>query len=162
MPDPLFPAPDTVQVRPARRDDIPFLVDANAAMAAETESKTLDRARLQRGVSAVFDEPRRGFYLVAEHAGAVAGCLLITYEWSDWRDGDWWWIQSVYVLPEQRRHGVFRALYRAVEARARATERVIGLRLFVENDNLRAQQTYAALGMEAESYRMYRAGFVRD
>lgn len=149
-----------IHTRAATRDDIAFLVDANAAMAQETENKTLDRERLTRGVAAVFDEPRRGFYRIAEHEGVAVGSLLVTYEWSDWRDGDWWWIQSVYVLPQARRLGVFRALYADVDAQARATAGVIGLRLYVEWENARAQQTYASLGMEQEHYHMYARPFV--
>lgn len=151
---------DETQVRPATREDIAFLVEANAALAWETEGKRLDCKLLAQGVSAVFDEPRRGFYLIAERDGVAAGCLLITYEWSDWRNGDWWWIQSVYVRSELRRQGVFRSLYRHVEAAARAAPRVAGLRLFVEWENERAQRTYAALGMQQEHYHMYRTGFV--
>jgi GNAT superfamily N-acetyltransferase len=150
----------SITIRNAERKDIPFLVECNAAMALETEHKTLDREVLARGVTAVFDDPRRGFYLVAEHEGEPAGCLLMTYEWSDWRNGDWWWFQSVYVVPAGRRAGVFRALYAEVERRARATPDVIGLRLYVERDNVRAQRTYASLGMEEEAYRMYARGFV--
>lgn len=149
-----------IRTRAATRDDIAFLVDANAAMALETESKTLDRERLTRGVAAVFDQPRRGFYRIAEHEGVAVGSLLVTYEWSDWRDGDWWWIQSVYVLPQARRLGVFRALYADVDAQARATAGVIGLRLYVEWENARAQQTYASLGMEQEHYHMFARPFV--
>jgi len=146
-------------IRAATRDDIAFLVDANASMAWETEHKALDRDVLARGVTAVFDEPRRGFYRIAERDGHAAGCLLITYEWSDWRNGDWWWIQSVYVSPDDRRHGVFGALYRDVESAARA-QGAVGLRLYVEWENERAQRTYAALGMMQEHYHMYRTGFV--
>lgn len=145
-------------IRPATRTDVPFLVAGNAAMARETEGKALDRDVLKRGVDAVFADPRRGFYLVAEHAGEAVGCLLVTFEWSDWRNGDWWWIQSVYVSPAQRRHGVFRALYAETERRARAAG-TVGLRLYVERDNARAQATYRALGMEEEPYRMLRRGF---
>lgn len=150
----------SVTIRTATNNDVQFLVACNAAMALETEHKTLDRDVLERGTQAVFDDPRRGFYLVAEHAGEPAGCLLITYEWSDWRCGDWWWFQSVYVTPTQRRHGVFRALYAEVERRARATMDVIGLRLYVESGNTRAQQTYASLGMQDEPYKMLRRSFV--
>lgn len=148
-----------ITIRAATRDDIAFLVDANASMAWETEHKRLDRDLLGRGVAAVFDEPRRGFYRVAERDGQAAGCLLITYEWSDWRNGDWWWIQSVYVSPQARRGGVFGALYRDVESQARA-HGAVGLRLYVEWENERAQRTYAALGMQQEHYHMYRTGFV--
>jgi GNAT superfamily N-acetyltransferase len=149
-----------ITIRNAERPNIPFLVECNAAMAMETEHKTLDRDVLARGMAAVFDDPRRGFYLIAEHEGEPAGCLLITYEWSDWRNGDWWWFQSVYVVPAARRAGVFRALYAEVERRARATPDVIGLRLYVERDNVRAQRTYASLGMEEEAYRMFARSFI--
>ena len=148
-----------LSVRTATRNDLAFLVHANASMAQETEGKELDRALLTRGVGAVFDEARRGFYLIAELDGVAVGCLLITTEWSDWRCGDWWWIQSVYVLPQARRHGVFRALYAHVEAQARATEGVVGLRLYVEWENERAQQTYKALGMEQEHYHLFRRNY---
>ncbi|HEY9112875.1 MAG TPA: GNAT family N-acetyltransferase [Rhodanobacteraceae bacterium] len=148
-----------ITVRTADPGDIPFLVDCNAAMALETEHKALARDVLLRGTRAVFDDPRRGFYLVAEQNGESAGCLLITYEWSDWRNGDWWWFQSVYVTPAARRGGVFRALYAEVERRARAAG-AVGLRLYVECDNARAQQTYVSLGMEEEPYRMLRRGFI--
>jgi GNAT superfamily N-acetyltransferase len=144
-----------ITVRLACAADIDALVEFNAAMAQETEAKTLDPAALRAGVAAVLAESRRGFYLIAECAGKTAGCLMITYEWSDWRNGDWWWLQSVYVRPEHRRGGVFRALYAEVERRAAATG-AVGLRLYVERDNRRAQQTYAALGMGEESYRLYR------
>ncbi len=149
-----------IEVRAATPDDIPFLVECNMAMALETEHKTLDRAVLTRGTHAVFDDPRRGFYLIAEREGGPAGCLLVTFEWSDWRDGDWWWFQSVYVVPRARRSGIFRALYAEVERRARAASHVIGLRLYVERDNAHAQRTYLSLGMEEEPYRMFRRGFV--
>jgi len=144
-----------VSVREARAPDIDALVDFNAAMALETESKTLDRTVLQAGVRAVFDEPRRGFYLVAEVGGITAGCLLVTYEWSDWRNGEWWWLQSVYVAKAQRRHGVFRALYAEVERRVADREDVVGVRLYVERDNAYAQRTYEALGFSEDAYRMY-------
>ncbi|WP_414717223.1 GNAT family N-acetyltransferase [Tahibacter sp.] len=149
-----------IRIRAATRGDIAFLVDANAAMALETEDKPLDRERLTRGVTSVFADARRGFYRIAEHEGRPVGCLLVTYEWSDWRDGDWWWIQSVYVMPDARRLGVFRAMYAQVEADARATAGVIGLRLYVEWENERAQRTYAALGMTQEHYHMFARPFV--
>jgi ribosomal protein S18 acetylase RimI-like enzyme len=142
-------------VRSATAADIDVLVQFNAAMALETEAKTLDPKVLQAGTAAVFAEPHRGFYLIAEQVGQVAGCLMITYEWSDWRNGDWWWLQSVYVRPEHRRGGVFRALYAEVERRASARADVVGVRLYVEKDNRRAQNTYAALGMHDEQYRIY-------
>ena len=148
-----------IVIRAAEVADIPFLVECNAAMALETEHKTLDHDVLMRGTQAVFDDSRRGFYLVAEYDGQPAGCLLVTYEWSDWRNGDWWWFQSVYVAKAARRTGVFRALYADVERRARAAG-AVGMRLYVERDNERAQQTYASLGMDEEPYKMLRRGFI--
>ena len=148
-----------ITIRNATRDDVAFLVDCNIAMAWESEKKELDRDVLTRGVLAVFDHPERGFYIVAERDGARVGSLLVTHEWSDWRNGGWWWIQSVYVVPDARRSGVFSAMYRAIDARARQTAGVVGLRLYVEKDNARAQATYAALGMEPAYYSLYQAEF---
>jgi len=147
-----------IAIRTACRADIPALVEWNAAMARETEGKTLDHALLARGVAAVLEEPRRGFYLVAETGGAALGGLLVTYEWSDWRNGDFWWIQSVYVTPAARRGGVFRALHAEVERRARAAA-AVGLRLYVETANVRAQTTYERLGMQRCHYLMYERAF---
>lgn len=150
-----------ILVRPATPADMPDLCAWNAAMAWETERKTLEPARLQRGVAGVLAQPARGFYLLAESAGAAVGCLLVTYEWSDWRCGDFWWIQSVYVVATARRHGVFRALYAAAEQRARGAG-AVGLRLYVETGNLAAQATYEGLGMRRCHYAMYEAGFVTE
>lgn len=148
-----------IHIRAATRADIAFLVQSNAAMARETEQRQLDLALLERGVSGVFDQSSRGVYRIAERDGHAAGCLLLTREWSDWRNGDWWWIQSVYVGEEHRRHGVFGALYRSVAAEARAAG-AVGLRLYVEWENERAQRTYETLGMAREHYHMYRVGFI--
>lgn len=115
-----------VVVRAATVADVHAIVAFNAAMAIETESKTLPPEILRAGVNAVFADPRRGFYRMAEVDGVVAGCLMITFEWSDWRNGDWWWLQSVYVSPECRRHGVFRAMYDHIETSARTTPGVVG------------------------------------
>jgi GNAT superfamily N-acetyltransferase len=147
--------PSPLVVRNATAADIDRLVQFNAAMASETEAKTLDPVVLRAGVAAVLAEARRGFYLIADHERDVAGCLMITYEWSDWRNGDWWWLQSVYVRPEHRRAGVFRALYAEVERLATARTDVVGVRLYVERDNAHAQRTYQSLGMREDAYRMY-------
>ena len=144
-----------IRVRTARADDLETLADFNAAMARETENKTLDPIVLRAGVARVLAEPARGFYLVAEVDATVVGCLMVTFEWSDWRNGDWWWLQSVYIAPEYRRHGVFRALYAEVERCAAARADVVGIRLYVEQGNVRAQRTYVALGMHEDHYRMY-------
>lgn len=148
-----------VHVRPATASDIPFLVDCNAAMALETERKTLDRHVLTSGTQAVFADTARGFYRIAERDGEALGCLLVTHEWSDWRNGNWWWIQSVYVIPSARRSGVFRALYANIETLARASDGVVGLRLYVEKENNAAQSTYAALGMCDSGYRLLERSF---
>jgi ribosomal protein S18 acetylase RimI-like enzyme len=149
-----------VQVRLAAIEDAEFLVSGNARMALETEDLSLDLERLRRGVRAVFDDPARGFYLIAEASGAPVGQMMITYEWSDWRDGVFWWIQSVYTLPESRRRGVFRALYSYAEALARRQDRVCGLRLYVESHNGRAQETYRRCGMRETGYRMFEVDHV--
>jgi GNAT superfamily N-acetyltransferase len=150
---------DSIEIRNATRDDVAFLRDCNLAMAFESEQKQLAPDVLTRGIVAVFDHPERGFYIVAERDGAAVGSLLITHEWSDWRNGGWWWIQSVYVMPDARRSGVFRAMYREIEARAHKAAGVIGLRLYVEKENTRAQATYAALGMEPAYYSLYQREF---
>ena len=148
----------TITTRIAIRSDTSHIAQWNVAMAWETEHKALDPGVLERGVSAVFDEPRRGFYLVAERDDEPVGCLLVTYEWSDWRAGDFWWIQSVYVVASARREGAFRRMYEDVKQRA-ADAGAVGLRLYVETENERAQRTYAGLGMERCHYFMYEAEF---
>ncbi len=144
-------------IRAAGEGDVALLAGWARAMALETEHKTLDPGTVARGIAAVLAEPRRGRYLVAERDGAPAGTLMLTYEWSDWRCGDWWWIQSVYVDPAHRRRGVYAALYAHVRAEAAARPGVCGLRLYVERDNLAAQRTYEGLGMADAGYRMYEA-----
>lgn len=139
-------------LRRATITDAATIAEFNRRLAWETEHKRLDDALLVPGVAAVLANPARGTYYVAEADGAVVGQLLITLEWSDWRNGWFWWIQSVYVLAEARRHGVFRALYQHVAAEARARGDVVGIRLYVERDNLRAQQTYEQLGMASPGY----------
>lgn len=149
---------EALHIRDALPADAPRLVDFNARLAWETEHLRLDLARLAAGVAGVFEQPQRGFYRVAEAGGALVGGLLVTREWSDWRCGDWWWIQSVYVVPEARGAGVFSAMYTDIERRARAAG-AVGLRLYVERDNARAQRTYARLGMAPTEYLLYATGF---
>jgi ribosomal protein S18 acetylase RimI-like enzyme len=148
----------TTTIREARRDDLETLARWAEAMALETERKRLDPLTVRRGIAVLFDARERGRYFVAEHDGAAVGALMLTQEWSDWRNADWWWIQSVYVDPAQRRRGVFAALYRHVHALAATTPGVCGLRLYVENHNAIAQRTYASLGMQDSGYRVYEAG----
>ncbi len=148
-------ADEQIVVRPAGRADVETLVAFNRAMAAETEGVALDVERLRAGTEAVFDDPSRGFYRIAEVDGRAAGMLLVTREWSDWRNGDFWWIQSVYVDPRFRRRGVYRAMHEQVMREARAAAGVRGVRLYVERENHRAQETYRALGMSPSNYDMY-------
>ena len=148
-----------IQVRHASLMHLDTIIDFNAAMAKETEDKELDIKLLRRGVEAALTRSDLGFYLVAEHTGRPAGQLLITYEWSDWRNAFFWWIQSVYVSPEYRRMGVYKALhvYAAVEARRQGN--VCGLRLYVDKDNRIAQGAYASLRMRQTHYDMYEIEF---
>lgn len=148
-------------LRAATADDIRLLASWAQAMARETENKHLDPATVEAGVRGIFENPTRGAYFIAERDGQPVGTLMLTYEWSDWRNGDWWWIQSVYVPPEHRRQGVFRALYQHVWELARATPGVCGLRLYVERHNEGAQRTYESLGMVDAGYRMYEAAIPR-
>lgn len=148
------PGPET-GVRPASVEDVPQLVEFNCEMARETEDVRLDPAVVAAGVNALFEHPERGFYVVAGAGPRLAGSLMVTSEWSDWRNGTFWWIQSVYVRPEHRRRGVYRSLYRFLEAMAAGDRGVCGFRLYVERDNHRAQRTYSALGMSRTRYLVY-------
>jgi GNAT superfamily N-acetyltransferase len=141
-------------VRPATDADLDTLVAGNLALAEETECVRLDRSTLSEGVKAVIERRAPGQYWAAELDGRVVGQLLITFEWSDWRNRMVWWIQSVYVWPEARRRGVFRALYDRVRQEARAAG-AGGLRLYVDTTNTRAQRTYPALRMNGDHYRVF-------
>jgi GNAT superfamily N-acetyltransferase len=143
-----------LSVRLALPSDVSVIAEFNAAMAKETEGIELNRDRLQKGVEALFTDPSKGLYYIAESDGKIAGQLMITYEWSDWRNATFWWIQSVYVRQEYRRQGVFHALYRSIETIARTHGDVCGIRLYVEKENDRAQKTYEALGMKHSHYEM--------
>lgn len=142
-----------LSLRRAETRDADVIAEFNLAMALETEGKRLNPETVHAGVLAVLNDARRGFYRVAEHAGEVVGGLMVTFEWSDWRNAEFWWIQSVYVRPGARRSGVFSALYRDIEHLARSSG-ACGLRLYVENDNHSAMQTYAHLGMNDANYRV--------
>jgi GNAT superfamily N-acetyltransferase len=144
-----------IKVRAAERADLDAIVTFNAALAAETESKTLDAVVLARGVLAALGDPDRLRYWVAETPAGVVGQAAVTREWSDWRAGWVWWFQSVYVRPASRRAGVFRALYRQVREEARAAGDVVGLRLYVEHANDAAKRTYQSLGMRPGGYDVF-------
>jgi len=138
-------------IRPGEARDADTIADFNAAMAAETEHLTLDRPTLLAGVRAALADANKARYFVADAGGRVVGQLMLTREWSDWRNGDIWWIQSVYVRPDFRGRGVFKALYRHVQQLARG-EGAVGLRLYVEKENAAAQKTYESLGMTPTHY----------
>jgi GNAT superfamily N-acetyltransferase len=134
--------------------DTALVAEMNARMAQETEHRTLDLAILTPGVQAVLCDSSRGLYFLAEQDGVVLGQTMITLEWSDWRNGWMWWIQSVYVKPDARRQGVFKALYQHIVEAAKAAGDVVGIRLYVEQENRTAQQTYLSLGMERTTYQL--------
>jgi ribosomal protein S18 acetylase RimI-like enzyme len=144
-----------MNIRLAEKQDAPALVEFNQAMALETEGKMLDTQILRGGVESVFHDDKKGFYVVAQEKGRIIGGLMITYEWSDWRDGWFWWIQSVYILPEYRGRGIYRLLYEFVKNRAEEVGDVCGFRLYVEKENTGAQGVYEKLGMEKTYYLMY-------
>jgi GNAT superfamily N-acetyltransferase len=141
-------------VRRATPADAPVVAEFNSRLARETEGKALDPAALAAGVAAVLADPNKGIYFVAEDDGAVLGMTEVTFEWSDWRNGWLWWIQSVYVRVDARRRGVFRRLYEHIYQTAVRESDVVGLRLYVEHNNRVAQQTYLRLGMKEAGYRI--------
>jgi ribosomal protein S18 acetylase RimI-like enzyme len=144
-----------LNIRRATRRDAAALIAFNSAMALETERKVLLPAVIGAGVRGLLRRPDSGFYTVAEIGGEVIAALMVTKEWSDWRNGDFWWIQSVYVRPEHRRRGVYKRLYRHLQALAAKQRAVCGFRLYVEGNNRRAQATYRALGMARTHYLVY-------
>lgn len=143
-----------MKIRDATQADLEFIVAANAALAAESEDQALDPALLRPGVQAVLDDPALGRYYLAEIGGQPVGQLMTTFEWSDWRNGVFLWIQSVYVLTAHRGAGVFRALYQHLAELARQDGRICGIRLYVDRENRRAQEVYTRLGMHLSNYQV--------
>jgi GNAT superfamily N-acetyltransferase len=139
-------------IRRAGQADAPVVIDFNQRLAYESEGKTLDPALLEPGVKAGLEDPHKALYFLAEEDGRALGLTMITTEWSDWRNGWMWWVQSVYVRPEARRRGIFRALFDHIHKAARRDPGVAALRLYVEQDNKAAQQTYLQMGMAWTSY----------
>ncbi len=156
--------PDHLIVRPARREDVDSIVAFSAAMALETEGRQLDRARLREGTLSLLTSPERGFFMVAElpEAGGhrLVGQLMVTFEWSDWRNGVFWWVQSVYVAPAWRRQGVYRTMHDHIIAKAKAEPQVCGIRLYVEQENRTAHIVYERVGLAPSAYRVYEQDFV--
>jgi ribosomal protein S18 acetylase RimI-like enzyme len=141
-------------IRKAKPEDVEVIVDFQQKMAWETEQMTLVPEIVYKGVNAVFNDPTHGQYWVAEDKGNIVASLMITYEWSDWRNTNVWWFQSVYVLPEFRRTGIFRSMYLHIKNEAYKGG-IAGLRLYVETNNSKAQHTYEALGMKSHHYKLY-------
>ncbi len=161
----MIPA-EQLTVRPATMADLDRLTTFSAAMAWETEQRQLDVARLRQGTQAVIDRPERGQFYVAELRQApsadrvIVGQLLITYEWSDWRNAQFWWIQSVYVTPPWRRQGVYRSMHRTIVDLARSRAEVCGVRLYVEGNNAGAKQVYERVGLSSSTYQIYESDFI--
>lgn len=149
-----------ILIRQAQPEDAPTITRFNALMAEETERRSLHQVTLRKGVEAVLADPAKGLYFVALIDETIVGQLLITYEWSDWRNGNFWWIQSVYVEKEYRGKGVYKTLSAYVTNLASARKDVCGFRLYVEKENVRAKQAYEALGMRRTPYEMYEIDFV--
>ncbi len=144
-----------IKIRPAKPGDAPTIAEFNRRLASETEELTLDAARVQAGVKALLSDSSKGIYYVAEIAGKLAGQLMITYEWSDWRNGNLWWIQSVFVDEKFRGAGVFKALFNHVRTLAEKEGNVPNLRLYVEEHNTRARQAYNKLGFKKTYYEVF-------
>lgn len=156
---------ERLHIRPATASDLAAIVKFSAAMALETEGRRLDHLRLLEGTKTLLAAPEHGFFLVAEWApidqpGELIGQLMITYEWSDWRNALFWWIQSVYVAPAWRRQGVYRRMHEKVVQSAQADPRVCGLRLYVERENGTAQNVYRRVGLRSSAYVVYEQDFV--
>ena len=149
----------TPLIRRATLVDAHRIVEFQLLMALETEDKSLDLDTVTAGVNALMTSPSKGFYIVAEVDRTVVGSLLITYEWSDWRNATFWWIQSVFVDAGHRRIGVYTAMHNYVMAQAEADEGICGVRLYVERTNTRAQKTYQHLGMDHSHYDLYEIDF---
>jgi ribosomal protein S18 acetylase RimI-like enzyme len=152
---PLSSSSPHMNIRKATANDIDSLVEFNQAMALETEGVSLDSDVLRQGVAAVFSDEKKGFYVVAEESETVLGGLMVTLEWSDWRNAWFWWIQSVYILPEARGQKIYSKLYGFVKERAAQDGNICGFRLYVETENQHAQRVYEKVGMEASRYLMY-------
>ena len=149
----------SVSIRRAQPAEAKIIAGFQQAMAIETEDKVLPESVIVNGVQRLMDRPELGFYLVAESAGEVVGSLMITFEWTDWRNGLFWWIQSVYVRPDARRQGIYSSLYRYAQDLAADDQDVRGIRLYVEVENVGAQKTYEKLGMARCQYQMYESLF---
>ena len=148
-----------IKIRKATINDAGTIAEFNQSMAMETEDKTLEAATIKAGVLRMVEDEQLGFYLIASSNDKIVGCLGITTEWSDWRNGLWWWIQSVYVDPDYRSQGIFSSLYKAIREMALNETDICGIRLYAEKDNERAIRTYVRLGMIETEYRILEEEF---
>ncbi len=144
----------SVTVRLARLQDLAILVRFNQALAQEVRGKELEAQQLTQGVQAVLNDSSRGFYTIAEKEGEAVAAALVTFEWSDWRNAWYWWIQDVYVKPNYRQQGIFRILYTQLRIQAQVAN-VCGLRLYVHQGNTTAQAVYRRLGMVPSSSNLF-------
>ncbi len=144
-----------ISIRRAKFRDIDVIVEFQTKLAAETENILLDRLIVSTGIEALFDDPSKGIYYVAESGEKIIGCFLITYEWSDWRNGIIWWLQSVYVAASERRKGVFRKMHAHIIETISNDPGITGLRLYVDKSNSRAQNVYRSLGMNGDHYTVF-------
>lgn len=144
-----------MNIHQADRSHINSIVDFQIVMAKETEGLMLDPVIVKKGVEHLFDNPEKGQYYIVEHEGKALACTLTVPEWSDWRNGTVLWIHSVYVIPEYRRKGVFRLIYEYLKNKVAVSDSLMGLRLYVEKDNEKAQKVYKSVGMNGEHYRLY-------
>lgn len=151
-----------IQIRQALLSDAAVIAEFNLRLAQETEQLQLDAEVVRQGVAAVLGDEHKGRYYVAVVNGTIVGQLMITYEWSDWRNGNLWWLQSVFVKEEFRGQGVFRALFEHLVKLARSSDNVAGLRLYMHADNAAARQTYERLGMSHSHYEVFERDFVLD
>lgn len=144
-----------ITIREAQQKDLSTLVDFQQRLADESEGVKLDQAVLTKGLQAMFDDPSKGIYYVAEDGNEIIGCHLITYEWSDWRNGLVWWLQSVYVAESHRQKGIFKLMYDNVIRMIKADPNLLGLRLYCDKTNVRAIKVYEAMGMDGSHYTVF-------
>ncbi len=144
-----------MKIRLGTKEDIPFIVEFNKAMAIETEEKDLNSLTLTKGVTGLFNNSNNGFYLIAEKNNMPCGQLMITKEWSDWRNGTFWWIQSVYIHPDHRKEGIYKMLHNEVRRLANLEENICGIRLYVDQENKNAKKVYNAMGMVETDYQLF-------
>lgn len=145
----------SVMVRKARLEDISALIEFQQGLAHETEGIKLDESLLEQGLGAIIKDPSKGFYFVAELQGQPVGCCMVTFEWSEWRNGTVYWLQSVYVKHSHRGAGVFKKLYEHLMTMVASDPKIFGMKLYANKSNTKAHQIYKSLGMDGDHYVMF-------